>query len=145
MLIDFNIVVADSADANGECDRLTQESSVHEVQTFALPRSIWTMMFCAYGVFFAGLATATAHSLDAIFVVVVSVSFAVMYFGVAIVMNRVNAYARIGAKRSQSHDNIQTLTGSLSYAEACAQILTVPFLFAGFAWVVVVIRAMTSR
>ena len=51
-----------------------------------MPKSIWITMFAAYVVFFAGLIAATARDNATIFVIIVSILYTLMYFGVASVL-----------------------------------------------------------
>lgn len=118
---------------------------VHEERTFELPGSIWAMMFGSYAVFFGGLAIAVGGTFDALGMVIISVCFAIMYFGTATVMVKVARGHRASGGRPEgsTSDSIETLTGRLSYGAAAAQILTVPALFGFFALSIVIIRMLT--
>lgn len=114
----------------------------HEVRTFELPASLWMMMFISYAIFFAALFVATGHGVSAIFALVVSMAYAIMYFGTAAVLNNVTAAQRKILPQSETNGGIQTQTGWMDYGAAYAQILTVPILLAVFAGAFAIIRAV---
>lgn len=116
----------------------------HESRTFDLPGSIWAMMFGSYALFFGGLAIAVGGTFDALGMVIISVSFAVMYFGTATVLVRIAKTHRAAGKERPAPGpwSIDTLTGRLGYGAAAAQILTVPALFGFFALCIVIIRSI---
>ena len=114
----------------------------HEIRTFELPGSVWITMFGSYAVFFAALFVATGHGVAAIFALVISIAYTVMYFGTAAVLNNVTAAERKVLPSAVSIGGIQTQTGWLDYTAANAQILTVPILIAVFACAFAVIRAL---
>jgi len=72
----------------------------HESRTFDLPGSIRAMMFGSYALFFGGLAIAVGGIFDAPGMVIISVSFAVMYFGTATILVRI-------AKSHRTADNVR--------------------------------------
>ena len=97
-------------------------------------------MFTAYGVFFAALAISLGRDLGAAMMIVISAGYALMYFGTATIINRVDA-----AARPQAAPKIfDTLSGKLSYGAAFAQMLTVPILLAGFAIYVAIICSVVK-
>jgi hypothetical protein len=55
--------------------------ATQELRTFDLPKSIWRTMFLAYAVFFLGITVATGRDRSALFMIVISASYAVMYSG----------------------------------------------------------------
>lgn len=118
--------------------------AVHEERTFDLPGSIWMVMLLSYAVFFGGLALAVGGSLDALGAVVISVCFAIMYFGVATIMVRIaRSHRTEGSPRTDpASRSIETLTGTLPFGAAAAQILTVPILFGFFALAIAIIRSI---
>lgn len=114
----------------------------HEIRTFELPASVWITMFGSYAVFFAALFVATGHGVAAIFALVISIAYTVMYFGTAAVLNNVTAAERRALPSTESIGGIQTQTGWMDDTAAYAQILTVPILLAVFACAFAVIRAL---
>jgi hypothetical protein len=114
--------------------------ATQELRTFDLPKSIWWTMFLAYAIFFLGITVATGRDRSALFMIVISASYAVMYFGTATVMNAVGASER----PETVPGDIDTATGKLSYRAAFAQILTVPLVIAFFGCAMVVVRAVVA-
>lgn len=114
----------------------------HESRTFELPASIWVVMFASYAVFFTALFVATGQGVAAIFALVVSIAYTVMYFGAAAVLNNVSAAERKALPTTDSIGGIQTQTGWMVNRAAYAQILTVPVLLAVFACAFAVISAL---
>lgn len=113
----------------------------HEIRTFELPGSVWTSMFASYALFFAALITSTGHGTAAIFALVVSIAYTIMYFGTATVLNSVSAKERKALARIDPIGGIETNTGWMDNTAANAQILTVPILLAVFAWGFAIIKA----
>ena len=113
-----------------------------EVRNFELPASVWSAMFAAYAVFFAGLLIATGRDTYALFAIAISVAYAFMYFGTAAALNSINSAARPKQSPLDLGNGIETNTGWMSNSAANAQILTVPFLLAFFACAIAVIRAL---
>jgi hypothetical protein len=114
--------------------------AAQELRTFDLPKSIWWTMLMAYAVFFVGITIATGRDRSALFMIVISASYAVMYFGTAAVMNAVGAHGRPATVPG----DIDTATGELSYGAAFAQILTVPLVIAFFGCAIAVVRAIVA-
>ena len=115
---------------------------LHEVRTFELPASLWITMFTSYAIFFAALFVATGHGVSAIFALVVSMAYAIMYFGTAAFLNNVTAAERKALPKSDTNGGIQTQTCWMDYGAAYAQILTVPILLAVFACAFAIIRTV---
>lgn len=117
----------------------------HEQRTFELPRSIWTMMFVSYVLFFGGLIVATGSTLDSAFMIVISIGFAVMYFGTAAVLVRIAKQHSEASpeRRSPGAWTLDTITGPMGYNAVAAQILTVPAMFALFAVSIAIICTFT--
>jgi hypothetical protein len=109
--------------------------ATQELRTFDLPKSIWWTMFLAYAVFFLGITVATGRDRSALFMIVISASYAVMYFGTAATLNAVGASVP---------GDIDTATGKLSYGAAFAQILTVPLVIAFFGCAIAVVRGVVA-
>ncbi len=99
-------------------------------------------MFGSYAVFFAALFMATGHGTAAIFALVISIAYTVMYFGTAAVLNNVSAAERKTLTTKASIGGMETQTGWMDNTAAYAQILTVPILLAVFACCFAVIRAV---
>ncbi|NRD90372.1 hypothetical protein C8024_14235 [Sphingopyxis sp. BSNA05] len=116
--------------------------AAHESRTFELPASIWTTMFGSYAVFFGALFVATGRGVAAIFALLISIAYTVMYFGTAAVLNRVSAREREILPQAHATGGIDTQTGWMDDAAVHAQILTVPILLAVFACAFAFIRAL---
>jgi hypothetical protein len=97
-----------------------------EVTSFAMPRGIWGVMFASYAM--------------ALFMVLISAGYALIYFGTATLMDRVDRASR-ARMMLRSFD---TLTGPLSYGAGFAQILTVPIIVAMFGIAVATIWAVVN-
>lgn len=113
---------------------------VHEVKTFDLPHSIWRTMFLAYAVFFGAITIATGRGLSALFMIVISAAYTIMYFGTAAALNAVTKAMCPPPPKG----DVDTLTGPLSYGAAFAQILTVPIVIALFGCGIVIVRAVVA-
>jgi hypothetical protein len=96
-----------------------------------IPQRVWTAMAAAYGVFFSGLAIATAHSPAAIFALVVSLGYAAMYFGTARILLRVNP-AREDSAGAAGDGWLSTWTGPMSPGAVAGQVLAIPAALALF-------------
>ena len=114
----------------------------HEIRTFELPGSVWTVMFASYAVFFAALIIATGHDTATLFALVISIAYAIMYFGTAAALNSVSANGRKPLPLADRSGGIETQTGWMDNTAAFAQILTVPILLAVFALAFAIIRAL---
>lgn len=114
----------------------------HESRTFELPASVWVVMFGSYAIFFAALFIATGHGAAAIFALVISIAYTVMYFGTAAVLNNISAAERKSLPFDDANGGIATQTGWMSTSAAYAQILTVPLSLAAFACAFAIIRAV---
>jgi len=125
--------------------KAASKPSRHEGRTFELPKSIWYSMFFCYFVFFSGLIFATGRSLDAAFMIVVSIGYTVMYFGTAAMLTGLaKAYGTQNPNESRGQKGnwtLDTITGPMSYGAVAAQILTVPAMFAFFGIAVAIIRS----
>ncbi len=146
MLMDFQMEggQAVAAEIMAEMEDVSESNSPpsHEIRTFELPSSVWVTMFGSYAVFFAALFVATGHGMAAIFVLVVSIAYTVMYFGVAAILNSLTAAERKALPPRDSIGGIQTQTGWMDTTAANAQILTVPILVAVFACAFAIIRVL---
>jgi hypothetical protein len=145
MLMDSNTIAAET----GGIEYLQDSSAAarspirpsHERRTFDLPKSIWRTMFLSYAIFFLAITIATGRDRSALFMIVISGSYAVMYFGTASIMNAVSAHGRPATVPGV----VETATGKLSYAAAFAQILTVPLVIAFFGCAIAVVRAIVAQ
>jgi hypothetical protein len=144
MLMDVRIIAAETRAVEYLQDNYDEffltPKATQELRTFDLPKSIWWAMFLAYAVFFLGITVATGRDRSALFMIVISASYAVMYFGTATVMNAVGAHGRPATVPG----DIDTATGKLSYGAAFAQILTVPLVIAFFGCAIAVVRAVVA-
>ncbi len=111
-----------------------------EPRTFELPMSIWYAMFVSYAVFFGSLLVVTGTDASALFMIVISIGYNVMYFGTAAVMNSVSPQIPV----ADVYGDIDTFTGPMSFGAAAAQILTVPILVAFFGCVTAIIYAVVT-
>ena len=146
MLMDFQIeggqaVAAEIAAEMQDLPARYRQAS-HESRTFELPASVWVVMFGSYAVFFAALFIATGQDTAAIFALVISIAYTVMYFGAAAVLNTVSAAERKSLPAARTTGGIETQTGWMDNGAAYAQILTVPIVLAAFACAFAVIRAV---
>lgn len=113
----------------------------HEIQTFGLSSKVWTVMFASYVFFFGALIIATGHDSAAIFALVISIAYSLMYFGTAAVLNTVSAGERKTLSVSDQNEGIETQTGWMNNSAVNAQILSVPILLAVFACGFAIIRS----
>ena len=81
-LRDANIIVAEI----GNSAVATSAAVQPEKTDLQMPASIWIMMMAAYSVFFAGLILATSRDGGTIFVIIISILYTLMYFGVASIL-----------------------------------------------------------
>ena len=110
---------------------------------FQLPRTIWRSMFALYGVFFVGIAAATGRDTATVFMLVISLLYALMYFVTAGIL-----HAQKGEEHASPLDRsdgvLQTWTGPMYRHTVAAQILAVPAGFAFLGVTFFVIRATAS-
>ena len=102
--------------------------------------SVWYAMFVSYAVFFGSLLAVTGTDASALFMIVISVGYTVMYFGTAAVMNSVSPQTPV----ADAYGDIDTFTGPMSFGAVAAQILTVPILVAFFGCVTAIIYAVVT-
>lgn len=114
----------------------------HEMRTFDLPPPFYIAMFACYAIFFGALALLVGGTFDALGMVIISVCFAIMYFGTATVMVGMARSHRqaLGGVSEAASGRVETLTGSLSYGAAAVQILIVPSVLGLFGLGVLAIR-----
>jgi hypothetical protein len=144
MLMDVRIIAAETRAVEYLQDNyqafFTPEKASQERRTFDLPKSIWWTMFASYAVFFTAITIATGRDRSALFMIVISICYTVMYFGTAAVLNAVGASER----PATIPGDIDTATGRLSYRAAFAQILTVPLVIALFGCAIAVVRVVVA-
>lgn len=98
---------------------------------FEMPRWVWSAMSAAYCVFFTGLAVATAHSGPAIFAIVISIGYTMMYFGTARILANVRP-AEHKSDFARGRAPLMTWTGPMDRKAVAAQVLIVPACLALF-------------
>lgn len=106
-----------------------------------MPKSIWIMMFAAYAVFFAGLIAATARDNGTIFVIIISVLYTLMYFGVASVLFNQNRPVQTSLF-ARGLGPLATYTGSMDKGAVVGQVLTIPACLALFGTTMAIFRAI---
>lgn len=107
---------------------------------FELPRWMWQCMFACYAIFFLGIAAATGRDAATVMMIVISLFYAIMFFGTVSVLN---------ALKGSEHDSpldrtggvLETWTGPMDSGTVAAQILAVPAGFAFLGTVFFVVRA----
>lgn len=104
-----------------------------------IPSGVWVAMFVSYAIFFGGLMIATGRETGAIFMVVISILYAIMYFGVAGILFTQN----MPVNRSLFAKGLGPLithTGPMSKTAVLGQILTIPFCLALFGVGIAILR-----
>ena len=108
---------------------------------FQLPASVWKLMIGCYGIFFSGMTALVVGSGYALFMVVISVLYAVVFFATSMVL------ANLAGESDRSPlDNglaLPTWCGPMSSGAVYGQVLIVPVGIALFGTAVAVIGAMT--
>jgi hypothetical protein len=144
MLMEVNMIAAETRAVeylhDNYNDFFIPVKATQELRTFELPKSIWWTMFLAYAVFFLSIAIATGRDQSALFVIVISAAYTVMYFGTAAALNAVGASER----PTTVPGHIDTATGKLGYRAAFAQILTVPLVIAFFGCAIAILRSVVA-
>ncbi len=105
-----------------------------------MPAWIWGTMALCYGTFFGGLIAATGHDGEALFALVISIGYALMYFGSAATLFGVARPVRRSAF-ARGIGPLQTWTGPMDTPAVAAQVLTVPACLAFFGLAAAIIRA----
>jgi len=106
-----------------------------------MPASIWIFMFAAYAIFFGGLIAATAHDNGTIFVIIISILYALMYFGCASVLFNQNRPEQ-PSLFSRGLGSLATYTGPMDKGAVVGQVLTIPACFAVFGVTMAIFRAI---
>lgn len=107
---------------------------------FQLPARIWKTMVACYAIFFVAIFAATGGSGVARFMIVVSVLYTVMFFGLA----------RIGARQAGREERspldrgqpLSTSTGWMDARSVASQVLVVPVIIAFFGVSIAVIAGV---
>lgn len=107
---------------------------------FQLPRWVWSGMIASYVVFFAAITVTTWGSGHALFAIVVSILYAVMFFGLARVISK--QAGREQASPLARHEPLQTWSGPMQPGAVYGQILVVPAAIACFAVGIAVVKVM---
>lgn len=110
-----------------------------EGRTFGIPAVIWGSMAASYSLFFFGLILGTGHDGRALFMIAISMLYAVMYFGTAFALNSLGA-SRRNQKSQWINGKFETHTGRMSFSAVYGQMLVVPIVFALFGLGIAVIR-----
>lgn len=106
-----------------------------------IPNGIWLTMFACYVVFFGALLAATGRETGAVFMIVISALYAVVYFGVASVLFTQNKPAN-PSLFAKGIGPLITSTGPMSKGSVAGQILTIPLCLALFAIAIAIYRSM---
>jgi hypothetical protein len=106
-----------------------------------LPGWMWKVMFAAYGVFFAGLLFGTGHDGEALFALVVSGLYLLVYFVTAGVLVGLNRPGR-SAPFARGQGQLETGTGPMSTKAVAGQVLVIPVCIALFGVGIAIIRAI---
>lgn len=111
-----------------------------EARRFELPGSVWAGMLGSYAVFFAAITLATGAGGRAIFAIVISVLYTVMYFGLArVIARQAGPDARSPLLRG---DPLPTWCGPMDATAVYGQVLVVPLAVALFGLGIAVICAV---
>lgn len=111
-----------------------------ESNNMEIPGAIWRIMFICYGIFFGGLLWATGRDTGALFMIAVSIGYAVMFFGLSTVL--IGLDGKVHRPMKPGPDSmLQTWSGPMSSTAVASQVLTIPICFAFFGLAIVVIRA----
>lgn len=111
-----------------------------EARTFGIPTIIWGSMAASYALFFFGLILGTGHDGRALFMIAISMLYAIMYFGTAFVLNSLGTSGRTKQKSQWINGQFDTYTGWMSFGAVYGQMLVVPIVFALFGLGIVIIR-----
>lgn len=109
---------------------------------FQLPRGVWIAMLGCYAVFLAAVLLATRGSREALFAIVISALYTLVYFGVA----------RIGARQAGAEDPspltrgkpLATWTGPMDAKAVYGQVLIAPLAVALFGIAVLAITIFVT-
>jgi len=116
-------------------------SAQPEARTFGIPAIIWGSMAASYALFFFGLILGTGHDGRALFMIAISMLYAIMYFGTTFVLNSLGASGRTEQKSQWIKGQFDTYTGRMSFGAVYGQMLVVPIVFALFGLGIAIIRS----
>ncbi len=143
MLLDENNMAVHSDNFHFEPARSEAATKVVRVQpearTFGIPTIIWGSMVASYALFFLGLVAGTGHDGRALFMIAISMLYAVMYFGTAFALNSLSGSGR-NEKSQWIKGKFDTFTGRMSFSAVYGQMLVVPIVFALFGLGIAIIR-----
>lgn len=137
---DANAYLADNFSSD-EASVSTGSVLQPEKTDLEMPASIWIAMFAAYTIFFGGLIAATAHDTGTIFVIIISILYALMYFGCASVLFNQNR-PKQPSLFSRGLGSLATYTGPMDKEAVVGQVLTIPACLAVFGVTMAVFRAV---
>ncbi len=110
-----------------------------ERRGFQIPASFWWVMVGCYAVFIAALLAATGSSAHAVFMIVISTVYVVMFFGATRLLTR-EGPAQPRSPLARPGGSLPTLYGLLRRREVAAQMLVVPLAIAFFGVAILLIR-----
>lgn len=137
MLLEREVSTLVDVTANDDVPKHTVTHSIAhsivqpEKTDLEMPASIWTMMFAGYALFFIGLIVATAHDTGTMFVIVISILYALLYFGVASVLFNQNRPEKTSLF-ARGLGPLATHTGPMDKGAVIGQVLTIPACLALF-------------
>lgn len=138
---DANVTLADNS-ASNTVTALSGHAIVQAEKTdLEMPRSIWITMFAAYVVFFAGLIAATARDNGTIFVIIISILYTLVYFGLASVLFNQNRPDQISLF-ARGLGPLATYTGPMNKGAVVGQVLTIPACLALFGVAMAIFRTI---
>jgi hypothetical protein len=137
---DANANVADNFSSD-ETSAATCVVVQPEKTDLEMPASIWIAMFGAYTIFFGGLIAATAHDNGTIFVIIISILYALMYFGCASLLFNQNRPEQ-PSLFSRGVGSLATYTGPMDKGAVAGQVLTIPACLAAFGVTMGIFRAL---
>lgn len=109
------------------------QHATSEVQDgFQFPGWIWSGMLASYALFFIAITAATGRSGSALFAIVISIGYTVMFFAVATVIGGVKGWER-RSPLARKNGILPTWTGRVNAQAVAAQVLIVPVGVALFA------------
>jgi len=108
---------------------------------FQLPMSVWLLMCGCYVVFFGGMTALVSGSGFALFMVAISILYAVMFFGTGTVLANLSGIR--GSSPLDRGEALPTWCGPMSRGSVYGQVLIVPAGIALFGMAVAIIGALT--
>lgn len=110
---------------------------------FDQPQWMWGLMFACYGIFFLSIILATGRDTEAIFVIIISILYALFYFSVAGVLGALQNTGKASPLECGTGE-METWTGTMSRSAVAAQILGVPAALAFFGIMFAIIRLIVA-